>query len=198
MLIEADESDAPLVPEIGIDVIINSSFNQLMGRVEAIDQDSILTIDVVRTRGVGSLLLTGRIGSFTSGNPGAAFVARKKAIQRAIWSKQSTWLKTLLLSHENHSIQLTNPLVPFLGAWAGSLPTLHNNQAQAFARAVYEGATLSHIVTMVKGHTGTGKAGLNGSCVVNCTTRQNDWLLVAETHLAIQVCADRIQPYLIQ
>ncbi|KAF6232324.1 hypothetical protein HO173_009429 [Letharia columbiana] len=45
---------------------------------------------------------------------------------------------------------------------------------------------------MIQGPPGTGKTRLIGFCVLNCIQRQQPWLLTAETHYAVQVCADRI------
>ncbi|KAF6227424.1 hypothetical protein HO133_008868 [Letharia lupina] len=43
-----------------------------------------------------------------------------------------------------------------------------------------------------QGPPGTGKTRLIGFCVLNCVQQQQRWLLTAETHYAVQVCADRI------
>ena len=149
-------------------------------------------MEVVRTRGTGAMIHSGRSGHFTFKNHAAAFVVAKKAIQKAMWRNHPfNWLKNLLLAHNNNAINPANP--PFITeAWTRSLPPLNTQQNIPFARSVRRSRELSDIVTMIQGPPGTGKTGLIGFCVLNCIQRQQRWLLTGETHYAVQLCADQI------
>lgn len=184
-------ASAPPVPEVGTDVTIDSEFEQFKGRVISVD-NSVLIMEVVRTRGTGAMIHSGRSGHLTFKNPAAAFVVAKKAIQKAMWQNHPfNWLKNLLLAHNSNVITPTNP--PFITeAWTRSLPPLNTQQNIASARSAQRSRELSDIVTMIQGPPGTGKTRLNGFFVLNCIQRQQWWLLTAETHYAVQVCADRI------
>lgn len=105
-LVAKDESDAPLLSLVEIDVSIRSDWEQFDGKVIAADDD-LLTIEVSRSRGSEEIVLTDRTGHFAFGNPGAAFVAAKKLIQRATCgNRANNWLKDILLAHDNNIISI--------------------------------------------------------------------------------------------
>ena len=76
-----DESEAPPLPEVNSDVTITEQYDRFMGTVVSIE-NRVVTMKVVRNRGVGTLIISGRSGKFVFSNPGAAFVAVKKAVQK--------------------------------------------------------------------------------------------------------------------
>ena len=131
------------------------------------------------------MMLSGRSGHFTFGNPGAAYVEAKKAIQKAMWRNQpSNGLKQLLLAHENSTILQINPMFVHQ-PWMRSLPALNTQQEEAYARATYLNHTLPNIVTLVQGPPGTGKTNLISRVVLNCMKSGMPWLLVAQTQYAV-------------
>ena len=61
-----------------------------------------------------------------------------------------------------------------------------------FRRATQISDQLQDMVTLVQGPPGTGKTSLISALVLNYMVNQQPWLLTAETHYAVKVCADRI------
>ena len=70
ILYRTHDSNAPPFPEAGTDVTITSSteVEEFRGRV-ILAQRSVLTIEVVRYDGVGTLVMAGRTGRFIFNNP---------------------------------------------------------------------------------------------------------------------------------
>ena len=122
---------------------------------------------VVRNRGVGTLVLNNRTAMFVFSNPGSAFVAVQKAIQKAMTYIGHSWLRDLLLAHNNNSITPTAP-PPVTDAWLDKFPPLNKEQALALARAIIEGPP------------GTGKTGVVSKIVIHNIDVHRKSPLVAE------------------
>lgn len=190
LLSSVEEVDLPPLPEMGTNVSILGAQEEFAGSVIAAD-DQTLTLEVVRVRGSGGTMLTGRRDRFRFGNPGAVFKMAKKLIQRGMWASDSdTWLKDLLLAHNNNTIALTNP--PPVRPWPAYLPGLNEEQHMAFMRMTQISPRIEDKITIIEGPPGTGKTRLIGAHVLDCLHRRQKWLLTAETHYAVEVCADRI------
>ena len=140
---------------------------------------------------LGTIAVNNKSGSFIFSNPGAAFVAVKKAVQRVMTFIGYSWLKDLLFSHDNNTIRLTIP--PLLtDEWLQKFPPLNEQQALALAKATEIGPTLSQRITLIEVPPSTGKTGVVSKIILCCVAVDRKWLLVAEIHFAVQVCAERI------
>lgn len=190
-LITSDESDAPPVPDVGTDVTIDSQFDRFKGIVETVEDD-LITMNVVRTQGTGALVLNDRTGNFRFGGPGAPFVVARKAIQEVMWRVgPNTWLKKLLLAHDNNTLTLSDP-PPHIPTWRANFYPFNADQQKTFDRACYQTPNLSDRVNLVQGPPGTGKSGVISMCALDSLQQRQPFLLVAQTHYAIQVCGERI------
>ena len=190
VLYRSDETGAAALPQVDSDVMIVEPFDRFLGTIISVDK-KVVTMKVVRNRGVGKLVLNNRSAMFVFSNPGSAFVAVQKAIQKAMTYIGHSWLRDLLLAHNNNLITLTAP-PPVTDAWLNKFPPLNKEQAHALARATELGRELSQRITIIEGPPGTGKTGVVSKIVIHNIDVHRKFLLVAETQWAIHVCADRI------
>ena len=175
-------------------MIISEDFDRFLGSVIQVT-NNIATLKVVRTRGVGTLVLTNRRGYFTFANPNSAFVNVKKGVQKAMIVRGHDWLRDLLLAHNNRFPPTFPP--PLRSPWLARFPPLNEEQALALARATHIGEGLSDRITLIEGPPGTGKTGVISKIVMHNIDTHSKWLLVAETSFAVQVCAERLHEELL-
>ena len=193
----ADDTNAPLAPQPGTDVTIKSDdfVEEFRGTVVSTDRN-LVTMEVKRHRGVGTVVMSNRTGRFTFNNPSAPFKVAMVSIQKAMHERRlNNWLKPLLLAHSNDRLQ--HPiLVPNSRSWMALFAPLNIQQNLAFQRAVYESRFLDDKVTIIQGPPGTGKTRVLGMIATNCAWEGRPFLLVAETHYAVGVCAERVTEHL--
>ena len=182
-----DGEDAHEIPGVGHDVVIKSNLDLFKGTVVATEGTRI-TMDLHRIHGVGPLVLTTRIGHFTFDNPRAPYVSVTKGVQRALYMLRRNWLKPILLGHENHTVRMS-PLTGHPPQWLEQFPQLNAQQLNAFRQA---GKPDDKLV-MMQGPPGTGKTRVIGMVAVACIKQNIPFMISAETHYAVKVCADRIR-----
>lgn len=105
-------------------------------------------------------------------------------------NRPNNWLKALLLAHDNNNIAPADPL-PIYNVLIDNF-SLNFGQARAFRHATQTSNQLQDMITLIQSPFGTGKTSLILALILNCICNQQPWLLTAETHYAVEVCADRI------
>ena len=184
---EATDPIAHDLPEVGSDVTITLQSEVFKGTIIAVEGD-LVTMDVFRTHGVGTLILTERVGRFVFGNPSAAHVSVRRGVQRALYKPFDNWLLSVLLGNNNASLPTyACPIV--VRPWMQRFRPMNPAQLRIFSRAHRLSTAPTDRLLIFQGPHGTGKTRVIEITIMACLEDKFRFILAAETGSAVQVCA---------
>jgi hypothetical protein len=172
------------------------------------DENDVYDICIFVRRPLGSqgTILNNLSATFRFGMANPPYAQARASIGYAMYGNRdlgiprNTWVKKLLLAHDNDSARLQAPGTLLHANVVNAESAIHGmntNQRNAFINCMTVGSTLRSKVTIIQGPPGTGKTVISAGVINVCLRTGIPVLAIAGSNYALRNLADRVQKIVI-